>query len=310
MATGLRRATVFLGLVALGFGVSVPAGTAQAYRCLDARDETADLCGRTTIRATSVRAVDVALSERAFLSVPPTGRWRFSGPPSNVRLEGGGRFAGFVLQRLGVDERAVIIGGRLDGSRGWDFFNYVGFRRGPGGIELAPGAYRITLVPSGRKLSLTIDLPNLIGAATYRASDRVASRVFTGRLPDPLGGGAGLYTFGLDDGPRFEREGVGLAAIWGTATHHVVTTAGSCFYGPGTDRTQELKYLPGCPSKKSNYLESRQTIIAAPPEDEALVHHLNLAPGLRAGRWALGSWMTAEQGLEDVKVALVWIGLN
>ncbi len=312
MLSSLSRGIVLLGLVWGCLGGPVYAGTAKATHCTEAHafgGEVAQLCGRTVVRATSVSAIDVVLAERAMLVAPASGRWRFNRSDSNIWLEGSGRYLGFVIESTAKNENAAVMGGRIGGARGWDFFHYTGLRRLPNGIELPPGPYRIVLAPSERELTLKLDLPELGGVAEYAASDPVTNRIFTGNLGGPLGGSAGLYSFGMD-GPLLGRESLGVAAIWGTASRHVGTMAGTCFYGPGGEATQERHYLPGCPSRGPNLIESRQTIVSAPPEEDRLVAHMKLARGLRAGRWGIGAWMRAEEGLRDVKVALVWINLN
>ncbi len=312
MRTSLSRGTVLVGLVVAGLGGLLSVGTAKVAHCTEAhesRGEVPELCGRTIVRASSVSAIDFVLPDRAMVSVPTTGRWRFDRPDSNVRLEGGGRFAGFIIQSTTKDDDAAVVGGRIGGARGWDFFHYTGFERLPNGIELPPGPYRIILVPSKGELALTIDLPSLRGTATYTTSDPVTNQIFTGRLSDPLAGSAGVYSFGLD-GPLLNQNSLGLAAIWGRASRHVATAAGTCFYGPDGNTTQERQYLPGCPSRGPNLVESRQTIVSMPPEEGRLVAHMKLARGLPAGAWGIGAWMTAREGLKGVKVALVWIDLN
>jgi hypothetical protein len=310
MTTALRRGFVFVGLVAVGLAALVPTGTADVAHCPDSegfRGEIAQLCGKTRVRAASVAALDVVLSDPAMLSVPSIGRWKFTGSESNIALEGGGRFAGFVIERSGR-ERALAVGGRIDGARGWDFFNHVGFRSVPGGIELPAGSYRMILAPSAGTMSLTIDLYNLVGEASYTALDPVRNQIFSGRLADPLAEESGIYSLGLE-GPRLAGRNLGLAAIWGTAPQHVVAAAGTCFYGPGGDANEEPQYVPGCPSRRPHMVESRRTIVSAPPT-KSLVSHLKLVPGLYPGRWDIGAWMTAQPSLKNVKVALVWIDLN
>lgn len=313
MRSSVSRGLTLVVVVIAAVGVLAPVGTADGRGCEDSgrfARGARELCGRTTIRASEVGALDVVLRDQAVLTIPTTGRWRFKREASNVWLRGGGDFAGFVLQRTGrSDGRAFLVGGRIGGAQGWDFFNYLGFERVTGGIEIPPGRYRVTLAPSRGDIALTLDLPTLSGTRIYSASRPVAGKVFTGPMGAPVAGDAGLYSFGLD-GPSLGERHLGIAAVWGRASRHIATAVGSCFYGPGGRAGEGHQYAPGCPSRGSNYKESRQTVVSVPPADDFTVGYVKVAPALLAGRWGIGAWIAAEHGLADPKIALVWIDVE
>jgi hypothetical protein len=237
----------------------------------------------------------------------------------HARIEGGGRFRGFVL--AGVDGR-VQVGGApyvsnvqpgwcsakgcdaptsTAGSFPWNIGRY-----------LPAGTYRLYQVADG-DMKLTLRIDSLKGSLHARPSRPVQSDIrmlrASAAAPTSTVYAAGEFTPLSDGVADFAAMG-----LWADGSPHAITGYGECFYEPqglyGQILPRDLAFAPNCPTGENLWTDGYPQYHVSNQEDvteTAVRFSISYSGAAISG---VGGWFDSAAEVHDFGVAGLWLNFQ
>lgn len=269
-----------------------------------------DLAGVTNLTGSRTAFVDVRVPRIARLGEPLA-----PSRAGSVRVQGGGRFAGFALVRAGLPKDGpVLVGGRFG------FLDRQGFRPGAAlvaslagpqdGLDfiLPPGNYRLYLLADGKPAKVTLRLSGLSGTATIAPTRPAPLVVQGGTSPLDPQAPVGLRNVYADGGDlRINRPTINFTTFGMRHDVHTESTYTTCIHtqkpaGPSP-------YAPGCPTLGGGTSVLFPQVIS---DEYVEPNQLRAAWGgllATGGHLGVGGNLITATPAEDAAYGQVWLGL-
>jgi hypothetical protein len=270
---------------------------------LDPPAEPAELCGVTTVKASTSSVIRVTLTRKVDVTKPFTNPL---GPDGTFKVEGEGPFVGLVLTEdiPARDGRLVIAGSVLSGPSRDGVFGTMG---GPRHLDwdgsLPPGQYRLYVLASGSPVTVTLKFPELEGSVelTPTTPNRFDVRALEPRIWEA---DRKVYSAGEDG--QLHTNGLLFQSFWYTSPDYVVGDGGTCYYDEPSP--EPYAYMPGCPTaggfRSGPYLDTE------PVSSSGWGGGGGLVRGYPPGTYGQGAWYVTADEVTDAGSVMFWLDLD